>query len=187
MAHPVCASRAPRRASTASSAARPARPHDRGSGVGGLWPARKARDRRDHEGKGSRPNLEKTVLASGTWVHGNDRQGLERLARYGARGPVAESRLRRLDDGRYEYTPKGDGLPLVLTAEALTAEALMKRCHRIHPLRHPEAHLPVADHRARSAAQLHLQVGPRQVPRLLQPCGRANCADSDVGGLAPHF
>ena len=42
-----------------------------------------------------------------------------RLARYGSRGPVAESRLRRLDDGRYEYTPKGDGLPLVLTAEAL--------------------------------------------------------------------
>jgi hypothetical protein len=27
-------------------------------------------------------------LHADTWVHGNDRQGLERLARYGARGPV---------------------------------------------------------------------------------------------------
>lgn len=45
-------------------------------------------------------------LHANTAVRGNDRQGLERLVRYGARGPVAESRLRRLDDGRYEYTPK---------------------------------------------------------------------------------
>jgi hypothetical protein len=51
-------------------------------------------------------------------VHGNDRQGLERLARYGARGPVAESRLRRLDDGRYQYTPK-KGVTFVVTAEQL--------------------------------------------------------------------
>ena len=43
-------------------------------------------------------------LHADTAVHGNDRQGLERLARYGARGPVAESRLRRLEDGRYEYS-----------------------------------------------------------------------------------
>jgi hypothetical protein len=46
-------------------------------------------------------------LHADTAVHGNDRQGLERLCRYGSRGPVAESRLRRLDDGRYEYSPKG--------------------------------------------------------------------------------
>ena len=38
--------------------------------------------------------------------------------RYGARGPVAESRLRALEDGRYEYTPK-KGQPFTLTAEAL--------------------------------------------------------------------
>ena len=50
------------------------------------------------------------------------------------RGPVAESRLRRLDDGRYEYTPKGDGLPLVLTAEAL-----MKRLAALLPP--PRKHL----------------------------------------------
>lgn len=57
-------------------------------------------------------------LHADTAVHGHDRQGLERLCRYGARGPVAESRLRRLDDGRYEYTPK-KGVTFTLTAEAL--------------------------------------------------------------------
>ncbi|MDP3238070.1 MAG: transposase [Myxococcales bacterium] len=51
-------------------------------------------------------------------MHGNDRQGLERLCRYGARGPVAESRLRRLEDGRYEYLPK-KGVSFVVTAEQL--------------------------------------------------------------------
>ncbi len=57
-------------------------------------------------------------LHADTAVHGHDRQGLERLVRYGARGPVAESRLRALEDGRYEYTPK-KGQPFTLTAEAL--------------------------------------------------------------------
>jgi hypothetical protein len=57
-------------------------------------------------------------LHANTAVHGNDRQGLERLCRYGARGPVAECRLRRLTDGRYEYTPK-KGVAFTVTAEAL--------------------------------------------------------------------
>jgi hypothetical protein len=57
-------------------------------------------------------------LHADTAVHGNDRQGLERLARYGARGPLSQSRLRKLVDGRYEYTPK-KGTPFTVTAEAL--------------------------------------------------------------------
>jgi ribosomal protein S27E len=57
-------------------------------------------------------------LHADTAVHGHDRQGLERLCRYGARGPVSECRLRRLEDGRYEYTPK-KGVTFTLTAEAL--------------------------------------------------------------------
>ncbi len=57
-------------------------------------------------------------LHADTAVHGNDRQGIERLCRYGARGPVSESRLRRLEDGRYQYTPK-KGVTFTLTAEAL--------------------------------------------------------------------
>lgn len=62
--------------------------------------------------------LEGFSLHADTAVHGHDRQGLERLCRYGARGPVAESRLRRLDDGRYEYSPK-KGTTFTLTAAAL--------------------------------------------------------------------
>jgi len=57
-------------------------------------------------------------LHADTAVHANDRQGLERLARYGARGPVAESRLKSLADGRYEYTPK-KGVSFTVTAQQL--------------------------------------------------------------------
>lgn len=60
-------------------------------------------------------------------MHGHDRQGLERLCRYGARGPVAESRLRRLDDGRYEFSPKKG------TAFTLTAAALVRRLVALLP------------------------------------------------------
>jgi hypothetical protein len=72
-------------------------------------------------------------LHADTAVHGNDRQGLERLVRYGARGLVAESRLRRLDDGRSEYSPmKG-------VSFTLTAEALVRRLVALVPP--PNAHL----------------------------------------------
>lgn len=72
-------------------------------------------------------------LHADTAVHENDRQGLERLCRYGARGPVAESRLRKLDDGRYEYSPKKG------VAFTLTAEALVKRLVALTPP--PNRHL----------------------------------------------
>jgi hypothetical protein len=72
-------------------------------------------------------------LHAGTAVHGNDRQGLERLCRYGARGPAADCRLRRLEDGRYEYTPKR-GSPFTLSAAAL-----VKRLVALTPP--PNAHL----------------------------------------------
>jgi hypothetical protein len=71
-----------------------------------------------------RPRRHRVAVAMGfslhadTAVHGNDRDGLERLARYGSRGPISKSRLRRLDDGRYQYTPKR-GQPFTLTAAAL--------------------------------------------------------------------
>ena len=66
-------------------------------------------------------------LHADTAVHGHDRQGLERLCRYGARGAVAESRLRRLEDGRYEYTPKKG------TAFTVTAAALVRRLVALLP------------------------------------------------------
>jgi len=62
-------------------------------------------------------------LHADTAVHGHDRQGLERLCRSGARGAVAESRLRRLDDGRYAYSPK-KGTTFTVTASALVRRLL---------------------------------------------------------------
>src|SRR5262250_1709333 len=44
--------------------------------------------------------------------------GVSRLVRNGARGPIAESRLARRDDGRYAYETK-KGVTLVLSAEQL--------------------------------------------------------------------
>jgi ribosomal protein S27E len=62
-------------------------------------------------------------LHAGTWVHGNDRAGLLRLCRYGARGPIAESRLSRREDGRYAYGTKR-GVTLVMTAAQLVRRLL---------------------------------------------------------------
>ncbi len=57
-------------------------------------------------------------LHADTAVHGHDRVGLERLCRYGARGRIAECRLRKLADDVYEYTPKR-GVTFTLTATEL--------------------------------------------------------------------
>jgi hypothetical protein len=45
-------------------------------------------------------------LHADTWVHESDRESLERLARYGARGPLAASRVTGRDDGLVEYRMK---------------------------------------------------------------------------------
>jgi hypothetical protein len=63
-------------------------------------------------------------LHADTAVHPNDRQGLETLCRYGARGALALARLHRLQDGRYEYTTKR-GATLLLTAPALLKRLLL--------------------------------------------------------------
>jgi hypothetical protein len=63
--------------------------------------------------------LEGFSLHANTHVHPNDRQGLEQLCRYGARGPLALERLARREDGRLTYRlkrPAPDGSTyLVLT------------------------------------------------------------------------
>jgi hypothetical protein len=72
-------------------------------------------------------------LHADTAVHGNDRAGLGRLCRYGARGPVSESRLEKLEDGQYRYTPKKG------PAFTVTAVALVKRLVALLPP--PNRHL----------------------------------------------
>ena len=62
-------------------------------------------------------------LHADTAVHGNDREGLARLGRYGSRGPLAEERLSRLEDGRYRYATRR-GAALTMTAEQLVRRLL---------------------------------------------------------------
>ena len=74
-------------------------------------------------------------LHADTAVHGHDRAGLGRLCRYGARGPVAECRLEKLEDGRYRSTPKKG------VAFTVTAAALVKRLVALLPP--PRRHLTI--------------------------------------------
>ena len=50
--------------------------------------------------------LEGFSLHAATHLHGNDRAGLERLCRYGARGPLSLGRLTKAADGKVRYTMK---------------------------------------------------------------------------------
>lgn len=62
-------------------------------------------------------------LHASTFVHAHDRQGLRHLCGYGSRGPLAEERLSRREDGLYVYRCKR-GSPLVLTAAQLVKRLL---------------------------------------------------------------
>jgi hypothetical protein len=50
--------------------------------------------------------LEGFSLHANTHLHASDRQGLERLCRYGARGALTLTRLKRQEDGRLSYRMK---------------------------------------------------------------------------------
>jgi hypothetical protein len=52
------------------------------------------------------PSSRACGLHANTRLHANDREGLERLCRYGARGPLALERFERAQDGRIAYRMK---------------------------------------------------------------------------------
>jgi Putative transposase/Transposase zinc-binding domain len=77
-------------------------------------------------------------LQAATRIAANDRAGIERMARYLARPPIATDRLSRLDDGRLELQlkrPWRDGT----TAFVLTPHELIERLVALVP--RPRAHL----------------------------------------------
>jgi hypothetical protein len=77
-------------------------------------------------------------LQAATRISASDREGLERMARYLARPPIATERLSRLDDGRLELRlkrPWRDGT----TAFIYTPHELLERLVAIVP--RPRAHL----------------------------------------------
>ncbi|HVX93653.1 MAG TPA: transposase [Polyangia bacterium] len=77
-------------------------------------------------------------LQAATRIHADDREGLERMARYLARPPIASDRLSWLEDGRLELRlkrPWRDGT----TAFVYTPHELLERLVAIVP--RPRAHL----------------------------------------------
>lgn len=78
----------------------------------------------------------------------NDRQGLERLCRYGARGALALERLSRAEDGRIRYCmkrPLPDGTPHLLFTglELLRSVASLVPPPRTKPAHHEGLREPV--------------------------------------------
>src|SRR5690242_7186540 len=76
--------------------------------------------------------LEGFSLHANTHLHANDRQGLERLCRYGARGPLALERLSRMEDGRLAYRMK-HLLPDGTTRLFFTGLELLRRLASLVP------------------------------------------------------
>ncbi|WP_276203642.1 transposase [Hyalangium minutum] len=76
--------------------------------------------------------LEGFSLHANTHLHANDRQGLERLCRYGARGALALERLSRMEDGRIAYRMKRP-LPDGTTHLLFTGLGLLRRVASLVP------------------------------------------------------
>jgi len=76
--------------------------------------------------------LEGFSLHANTHLHANDRQGLERLCRYGARGALALERLSRAEDGRIAYRMKRP-LPDGTTHLFFTGLELLRRVASLVP------------------------------------------------------
>jgi hypothetical protein len=76
--------------------------------------------------------LEGFSLHANTHLHASDRQGLERLCRYGARGALALERLSRMEDGRIAYRMKRP-LPDGTTHLLFTGLELLRRVASLLP------------------------------------------------------
>jgi hypothetical protein len=82
--------------------------------------------------------LEGFSLHADTHLHQEDRQGLERLCVYGARGPLAQQRLKELPDGRLSYFMKRKA-PDGRTHLVLTPLELLRKLTALIPP--PRGHL----------------------------------------------
>ena len=109
-------------------------------------------------------------LHAGTFVHENDRQGLERLCRYGLRPPIALERLSLLPSGKVAYQVKrpAPGRPATLVMDPLD---LLKKIAALIPP--PRAHLVKYAGVFASAARLRKKLRPappaQSPPPVQQP------------------
>jgi len=90
-------------------------------------------------------SLEGFSLHANTHTHANDRENLERLCRYGARGPLSLERLSRREDGRLAYKlkrPAPDGSThLLVTPLAALVPPPRVNLTRFHGVLAPNAKL----------------------------------------------
>lgn len=98
-------------------------------------------------------------LHANTQVRENDRQGLERLLRYGARGPLVQERLSRQEDGRLVYRLKR---PLMGGADTLVMTPLQLAKRLAALVGKPRVHLTrcfglFASHHARREAVVEME------------------------------
>lgn len=91
-------------------------------------------------------------LHCGVRLHANDREGIERLCRYGARGPLTLGRLSRDADDVYRYRMKRavrGRCELVMTGKELVRKlAVLVPPPRVHLVRFHGVFAPNAKHRA---------------------------------------
>jgi len=97
--------------------------------------------------------LEGFSLHAGVHLHANDREGLERLLRYGARPPLSLERLTELADGRLAYRlkrplPNGPQALLLKPTELLRRLATLVPPPRHHLVRYHGVFAPNAAWRA---------------------------------------
>jgi len=132
----------------------------------------------------SSPFLDGFSLHANTHLRAEDREGIERLCVYGARGPLAVSRLRELPDGRLVYRMKrkaasgADELvlqPLELLRK-LVALVPPPRVHltRFHGVFAPNASarrrvVPEREENGCAAVPAEAATVPSQPPHILRP------------------
>ncbi len=127
-------------------------------------------------------------LHAGTWLRANDREGLERLCRYGLRPPLSLGRLDVQADGSYTYRMKrrfSDGRQVLhFSAEAL----LLRLCAlipppRVHLVRYAGIFAPNARGRAALTAQ-HKRDTNRAEPEPCEPPRAALTTGAELPTLA---
>jgi hypothetical protein len=119
-------------------------------------------------------------LQAATRIAANERAGLERIARYLARPPIATDRLSRLDDGRLELQlkrPWRDGT----TAFVLTPHELIERLVTLVP--RPRAHLTRYFGVFAPAFAARAAIVPAGVTKTARAC--AGAAGADDPATAP--
>ena len=108
-------------------------------------------------------------------LHENDRDGIERLCRYGARGPLTLGKLSRDGDDVYRYRMKrsvGGRDELVMTGKALVKKlAVLVPPPRVHLVRFHGVFAPNAKHRSQvvPGRTAKLAVGQEGSPAQAEP------------------